>query len=204
MAVLKSIKKTCEVCSAEFFVSKSAERIHKPRFCSPKCCGESRRGKTTHTQTIEEILATRVDKTSGCWIWTGSRSSTGTDGGYGELRYNNKLYHVHRLSWSIHNKQEIPSNMEVCHECDMPPCFNPDHLFLGTHKDNMQDMARKGRSGILRGTDSLSAKLNEEKVLEIRRIHSEGSLGYRKLATMFGVDRSTIRSIVIREKWTHI
>lgn len=79
---------------------------------------------------------TRVKKTSKCWLWIGDKNEKG----YG--RYNNQK--AHRISFSIHNKKLI-GNFHVLHRCDNPSCVNPLHLFLGTHKDNMQDKILKRR-----------------------------------------------------------
>jgi hypothetical protein len=78
----------------------------------------------------------KVNKTSGCWIWTAANKD-----GYG--RYSNSGY-AHRISWEMHFGK-IPAGMFVCHKCDNPPCVNPDHLFLGTNQDNVNDMRAKGR-----------------------------------------------------------
>ena len=78
---------------------------------------------------------------SGCWLW--ERSHNGV--GYGTLGVGNgKSALVHRLMWELTNGP-VPDGMFVCHRCDMPPCCNPDHLFLGTPGDNMRDMHAKGR-----------------------------------------------------------
>lgn len=77
---------------------------------------------------------------SGCWIWMGFTNPKG----YGLLTVNSKNKFSHRLSWELHNGT-IDSGLLVCHRCDIPPCVNPDHLFLGTPKDNAQDMIKKGR-----------------------------------------------------------
>ena len=82
-----------------------------------------------------------VKKDSGCWEWSKSTRS-----GYGQVRWNGKLIFAHRLSYFIVNG-EIPKGLFVCHKCDNPSCCNPDHLFLGTHIDNMMDMRTKGRGG---------------------------------------------------------
>lgn len=79
---------------------------------------------------------------SGCWLWI-RRYTRGM--GYGSFQINRqKNVRAHRHSWEIH-KGPIPAKTHVLHRCDVPSCVNPDHLFLGTAKDNMLDKAAKGR-----------------------------------------------------------
>ena len=78
---------------------------------------------------------------SGCWLWTGFKSTTG----YGVLQVDGKKIKAHRISYEIYKKQ-IPQGMSVLHKCDVRECVNPDHLFIGTHQDNMKDMVEKRRS----------------------------------------------------------
>jgi hypothetical protein len=83
-----------------------------------------------------------VEKTDGCWIWTGSSN----DAGYGVVWTDDKiLVGAHRFSYELHN-EPITGGLFVLHRCDNPPCVNPEHLFLGTAADNVHDMIRKGRN----------------------------------------------------------
>lgn len=92
---------------------------------------------------------TKVAKTDGCWLWTGSRFVNG----YGQMRVRKTGLNVqaHRFSWSLHQQADPPLGMFVCHHCDNRQCVRPDHLFLGDHAANMRDMAQKGRASRHRG-----------------------------------------------------
>jgi len=76
----------------------------------------------------------------GCWIWLGALSG----GRYGGIKVSGRVVRTNRAAWIAYHGNE-PSNLHVLHHCDMPLCVNPDHLFLGTHQDNMDDKERKGR-----------------------------------------------------------
>lgn len=142
---------------------------------------------------------------SGCRIWLGSTSSSG----YGQLRIGGRsapLAATHRLSFQIH-RGPIPEGLEVCHTCDNPPCWAPDHLFAGTHTDNLRDMQAKGRRRpddvLPRGVAHHDAKLTDDLVREIRIKHQQGR-GYRRLAVEYGVSRSSIVAVCKNKTWRHV
>jgi hypothetical protein len=117
---------------------------------------------------IEQRFWTHVAKGNNCWNWIGWQHRQG----YGMLRINQEgestMHLAHRVSWMIANRWEIPE-LDVLHKCDNPPCVRPDHLFLGTHAQNMADMVTKGRSAC--GERSGSARLTWTLVKELRRIY---------------------------------
>ena len=101
----------------------------------------------------------KVNKTDSCWIWTaGLRGKTG----YGVFKSNGKVIDSHRVSYTIH-KGEIPENMYVCHTCDNRKCVNPEHLFLGSAKNNWQDGFDKGRIKLLGGINTEKLKKHPSK-----------------------------------------
>jgi len=130
---------------------------------------------------------------TGCWNWKGAKQVRG----YGELIIAGKKYAAHRLAYALFHGQ-WPGRLYVCHSCDNVSCVNPEHLFLGTQKDNLQDMAAKGRS--TRGERNAQAKLTADDVKAIR------ASGYtqQKLADQYGVSRRAIQLIIQKKRWTHV
>ena len=148
-----------------------------------------------------------VDKQSEteCWPWKGRPTKVG---GYGVLLRTHKLIRAHRLSWEIHYGPIPAGNgyhgICVCHECDNPICVNPDHLFLGSQQQNIDDMVNKERrKGHYIGEKNPSAHLTEKQVINIREEISNGAT-YRYLAEKYNVGQSTIGRIKKGTHWKHI
>lgn len=132
----------------------------------------------------------KVRITPGCWLWLASNVR-----GYGVFGLNRKTPLAHRVSWEMHNGP-IPVGRLVLHRCDTPSCVNPDHLWLGTHADNMRDMAakRRGRAEHPSGLQAYHAKLTAEQATEILALRAAG-VKQREVAKRFGVHRSTVQEL---------
>lgn len=131
---------------------------------------------------LERFLSRFKVASSGCWVW---QSHTDKDG-YGILPATGAAIRAHRFSYVIH-KGLIPDGMLVCHTCDNPSCVNPEHLFLGTAKDNIQDMISKERDRMV-GERNNKAKLSNDDVIKIK----SSTLLSSDLANIYGVCKSTI------------
>ncbi len=180
----------CKHCQKEFVPSGKQRR--RGWGCCGSKCGRSR-GKFA-TRFWAKAIKTDNDS---CWLWIGSLS----EDGYGHIGNDGKVFLAHRMSYEL-EIGPIPEGMCVCHHCDTPACVRPDHLFVGTHQDNMRDMKDKLRAHL--GERSGSAKLTDEKVLEIRRRYAVGDISTRKLGKEFGISGGNVRSIVNRHTWRHL
>lgn len=130
----------------------------------------------------------KVKKGRGCWEWTGSRA---TNNGYGRHPIGSGHVIAHRFSWELHFG-EIPKGKEVCHSCDNPGCVRPEHLYLGTHADNMQDMVKRGR-----GTN----RITEQDVREIKRLLGKGTFTQEQIADTFNISRGAVGHIKRGTTW---
>lgn len=133
----------------------------------------------------------------GCWIWQGSKSGDG----YGLIEMPQRhTRRVHRVMYEAAVGTLLPG-MFVCHRCDVPLCVNPDHLFLGTPKDNSHDMVLKGRSS--RGEKASTSVLSEADVPEIVQRYKNGESG-KSIAASYGIQRNTVLKILRGETWAHV
>lgn len=127
----------------------------------------------------------------GCWIWTAAINGRG----YGVFSLVDRRARIaSRVAWRLYNGS-VPDGLEVMHKCDHRACVNPDHLSLGTHAENMEDMTIKRRQSY--GESRWSAKLTEQKVVEIR----ESAQSAKVLSKKYGVSKPTIYLIRSKKIW---
>jgi hypothetical protein len=155
----------------------------------------NRRGRfSDYPDTFDDFYTRSED---GCWEWTRFICPAG----YGRYRKSN----AHRVAFERANGP-IPDGLFVCHTCDNRRCVNPSHLFLGTHADNMRDMAVKGRAvghpGRWLGSNCGAAKLTEEQAKEILSLR--GKLTCRQIGRRFGITHGAVSKIHIGQRWPHL
>ena len=156
-------------------------------------------GPFAESATAETKFWALCEKKSGCWGWKGRRNKNG----YGGLSIDGKEVLAHRLSYEI-NVGTIPAGMCVCHWCDNPPCTNPEHLFVATHRENIADRTVKGRGGNHKGEANGRAKLGRDDVSRIRLMFRTGEYTKRKLSHSFGVTEQMIGKIVRGHAWSEV
>jgi len=150
-------------------------------------------------QTIKEGFEKFVIRNkSGCWGWSGCSPK---NPGYGQFRYGMKLIRAHRASWIIHFGA-IPKGKCVLHKCDNKLCSNPDHLFLGTHKENALDMLHKNYHPTLgkKHEDNHMAILKKIDIPQIRKLIIMGD-SLSAIANIFKVSKGAIAGIKYNKTW---
>lgn len=163
---------------------------------------------------IERKFWRYVDKSGDCWVWT----RPPTHNGYGRLAFGGRLHRrvvlAHRMSWEL-SRGPIPSGMFVLHKCDNRLCVRPEHLWLGTRRDNALDMVRKGRSAFqlyperYRAEWGSGSKLTWENVIAIRKRWKamrkrkifRGQESMAKIAKDFGITSSLVGYVVRYKIW---
>lgn len=155
----------------------------------------------------------RVTMTEGCWLWAASIRPNG----YGQINHRGRITLAHRVAYTL-LVGPIPPGMWVLHRCDVRACVNPEHLYLGTHEDNMRDMVARGRQcrgarmaaalagkrrGRMPGESNAGAKLTDQKVRDMREAYAAGTT-QTALAAAYGVRQSLVSRVVRREAWRHV
>lgn len=152
-------------------------------------------------QQQKDNFWSKVQKTDGCWLWTGHKN-----GGYGRVNLNGKVYLAHRIACLLDGKLDNPLNTSVGarekvvrHTCDVRNCVNPNHLIVGTQMENMSDAKSKGRkwNGEMSGEKHPNAKLTKKQVEMIRKSDISNTV----MADIFGVNRSQIYMIRKNKSW---
>lgn len=155
------------------------------------------KAQSTLCKPRADLFWPKVNKTDTCWLWTASTIGQFGYGGFGVAR---KTMYAHRVAWLL-TYGAISDDMCVLHHCDVPLCVRPDHLFLGTHTDNIQDKMAKGR--VPAGAKHHNVKLTVEDVKEIRRRAATGE-NRRHIAADFGVASQHVCHIHTRRYWKHV
>jgi hypothetical protein len=147
-------------------------------------------------KTAKDRFEKKFLVTPGCWLW-----QKGKRNGYGQFDLKGKTVSPHRASYEFY-VGKIPDGLRVLHKCDNPPCVNPDHLFLGTDRDNVADCIKKGRAKRLRflGGENGRAKLTQESALKIRADKRK----LIEIAADYGVTSTTVCDIKAGRRWKHI
>jgi hypothetical protein len=143
---------------------------------------------------LEHIIP---EPNSGCWLWTASLINKD---GYGSIKVDGVTKMPHRMSYEVF-KGPIENGLLVLHKCDTPCCINPDHLFLGTSKENTHDMMRKNRAVFPKGEGSGHARLKNEDIYFIR---SNPHIKGKDLSKMFNITPTAISKIRLNKRWKHI
>lgn len=201
-------KKNCRKCESKRHVEWSSKNRDKRRRSSIKyarkmgiglphpceTCGSLCKKKSAKAFCSEICrFMSHLEKTDSCWFWKGKISKSG----YGVF---NSKDAAHRTAYRLFNG-EIPLTMNVCHSCDVKSCVNPEHLWIGSTKENMQDMVIKDRNP--RGEEVHCSKLKNKDISEIRKLF-KNNYTQSKIARLYGVTQSNIYYIVRNLSWTHI
>lgn len=165
---------------------------------------------TLNNKLLDRFKSKFTLSESGCWEWKAYLMHKG----YGHFHINRVPKRAHRVSYE-HYKGKIPFGMLVMHTCDNRKCVNPDHLVVGTHQDNMNDMVKKGRSQkVVKGCNkyntnqsmenNFNSKLTSIQVKNIIKDYKDGAGSYMFLSLKYGVSKSNIQAIINGRSWSNL
>jgi len=136
-----------------------------------------------------------------CWIWTGYQNPVS---GYGQLRWGKRPWQAHRFAYTAFICS-IPDDLDCLHLCDVRPCVNPDHLYLGTDQDNQNDRKLRGPDySYLRGEGNPHAAVTEVEAAEIKWLALEGLHSQQAIADFYGIDQTQVSRIKLGISWPHV
>lgn len=197
--------KTCKHCGTIFTPKYrvTASYWAGRNFCSAQCSRNASKGRPSSNRgrvkvPLAERFWSKVAKqgTDECWPWTGAIERQG----YGKLhRSSRRFYKAHILSWTLHFG-EVPKGLCVCHSCDNRACVNPQHLWLGTHAENMADMKAKGRAAKHSGAQNGRAKLSRAQVNEMIELVNAGKT-QTEVAKQYGITQPNLSGILLGKTW---
>lgn len=150
-------------------------------------------------ESIEVRFWRRVIKSDGCWEWSGAMKENGYGSFSGFVKTDRgwRSEYAHRASWLIHFGP-VPVGSDVCHTCDNRKCVRPDHLWIGSRKENLNDMVLKGRSNA--GAKHWNAKISESDVVGIKERRAKGCT-VRSIAQEYEISRSQVDRICKGKRW---
>lgn len=151
--------------------------------------------KTNINIRFEKYFSIPYTRINECWECKGGK----TKDGYGKF-WLGKTMKSHKVSYLIY-RGEIAHGRCVLHKCDNRKCVNPKHLWLGTQKENIQDMIKKGRAIKATGERNGGAKLRWQEVTEIRDLYKTGRFSYNDFARKYHVSESTIKRLMTNKTW---
>lgn len=137
-----------------------------------------------------------------CWCWMGSKNKDGR----GSASIKGLRIYASHLAWMIYRGEEVPKGKSLCHTCDIPTCVNPEHLYVGTQANNMQDVWDRNRRPRLRGSKSPNSRISEQIVSSLREEYVSGKRGRgtRALARKYGISKSQAWNIVSKSQWKDV
>lgn len=176
MRTYATTPRTCDFCGVLFDARDFKLKIGKDRCCSRQCAASLR------TVPPADRFWPKVDKSGDCWEWTACKGVRG----YGRftVRHGESPQSAHRVAYEL-TFGVITNDLCVLHRCDNPSCVRPDHLFLGTRNDNVQDAMSKGRHPA--GERNGHAHFTNAVVQEIRKRYAAGGVTQRQLCKEYGV-----------------
>jgi hypothetical protein len=179
-------------------ISKESRVQANPKRPAPKQWGDDiAQSSWKREAALKKLVQNMSISEKGCWEWTGA-----TTLGYGSTRipelYGTFKIMVHGLAWVAFKGEAIPDGLFVCHHCDNPKCFNPDHLFAGTQQENLQDCSRKGRT--MTGSLNGNSKYTIEQIKRVVELLKEGMPG-KEIHSITGISRTHISRIKRGYTW---